>query len=90
MAMIADHAAFFSSSGYHHHVGANIWRSRGWGPTPGDRAGLQSVTFRVDDHVELENARARLGDAVARGDATGSDVVVRDPDDIELRFSRGT
>jgi catechol 2,3-dioxygenase len=87
MAMIADQAAFFSSNGYHHHVGANIWRSRARGPAVRDRAGLQSVTFSVDDRRELENARARLGDAVARGDGTDGDVVVRDPDDIELRFS---
>jgi catechol 2,3-dioxygenase len=86
MAAIDDQAAFFSSNGYHHHVGANIWRSRGRGPAVRDRAGLESVTFRVDDPRELGNAQARLGDSVAQGDA----VVVHDPDDIELRFSTRT
>lgn len=36
-------AVFLSSGGYHHHIGANIWRSRGAGPRDADRTGLGFV-----------------------------------------------
>lgn len=45
MARYGDAAVFLASGGYHHHVGANAWRSRGAGLRERDRAGL--------DYVEL-------------------------------------
>jgi catechol 2,3-dioxygenase len=36
-------AVFLSSGGYHHHIGANSWQSRGAGPRDKDRTGLQWV-----------------------------------------------
>ena len=33
-------ALFISAGGYHHHIGMNIWHSRGAAPTPGDVARL--------------------------------------------------
>ena len=34
MAQLGAQAAFLSAGGYHHHLGANIWESRGAGPPP--------------------------------------------------------
>ncbi|MGE0501869.1 MAG: VOC family protein [Rhizobiaceae bacterium] len=39
-------AVFLSTGGYHHHVGANMWQSRGAGVRDGDRTGLSFVEFR--------------------------------------------
>ena len=36
-------AVFLSTGGYHHHIGANVWRSRGAGMRDEDRAGLGFV-----------------------------------------------
>ncbi|MCR5859966.1 VOC family protein [Mesorhizobium sp. J428] len=36
-------AVFLSTGGYHHHIGANSWQSRGAGPRDRDRTGLQWV-----------------------------------------------
>lgn len=36
-------AVFLSSGGYHHHIGANSWRSAGAGPRQADRTGLGFV-----------------------------------------------
>lgn len=36
-------AVFLASGGYHHHVGANIWQSRGAGPRDAGRSGLGFV-----------------------------------------------
>jgi catechol 2,3-dioxygenase len=43
MAHYGNAAVFLSSGGYHHHIGANSWQSRGAGPRSGDRTGLGFV-----------------------------------------------
>jgi catechol 2,3-dioxygenase len=86
MARLGDHAAFFSSGGYHHHVGANIWNSRGQDPASRDHAGLERVVFSVGDRKELAALRERVGNAGTPMQSSGDEVVVRDPDGIELRF----
>jgi catechol 2,3-dioxygenase len=86
MQMMGNQAAFMSSHGYHHHIGANTWNSRGNPPAASRQAGLTRVAFRVSDPGELARARERL---IAAGheihDRDG--VSVRDPDGIELLFS---
>ena len=57
-------ALFVSAGGYHHHLGLNIWHSRGAGPAPAGVAGLRFYTF------ELANAEAREA-VVARVRAAG-------------------
>ena len=42
-------AVFLSSGGYHHHIGANVWRSAGAGPRPADRTGLSFVELLSRD-----------------------------------------
>jgi catechol 2,3-dioxygenase len=79
-------AGFYSSGGYHHHIGANTWESLGAGPTPADRAGLARVVFAVRSAAKLEALRERLVAAGADVSGTDAELVVRDPDRIELRF----
>lgn len=46
VATYGGQAVFLSTGGYHHHVGANMWQSRGAGLREGDRTGLSFVEFR--------------------------------------------
>lgn len=56
-------AAFFGSGGYHHHLAANVWNSRGAGPRSGGAAGLAEVELLAapGDHDRLAAALAEAG-----------------------------
>jgi catechol 2,3-dioxygenase len=88
VARLGEQAGFFSSNGYHHHIGANTWSSRNSSPAGRHRAGLDRVAFRVADADELERCRLRLGEygRAVRGEI-GKDLIVADPDGIELYFA---
>jgi catechol 2,3-dioxygenase len=86
MAEYGDQAGFFSSRGYHHHLGANTWHSLGRKPAPKNHAGLERIVFRVETRDELDDAENRLVDHGAEVTRTDNELVVGDPDEIELRF----
>ena len=46
VAHYGSQAVFLSSGGYHHHIGANSWRSAGAGPRDPSRTGLSWVEMR--------------------------------------------
>jgi len=54
-------AVFLSSGGYHHHIGANVWRSRGAGRREDDRAGLGFVELLSRDAATESVARDPWG-----------------------------
>ena len=84
-ARMGAEAAFLSSNGYHHHIGANAWQSRGGGAAPLDRAGLERIVF-ASSPDQVESLRLRLlehGRSVSGEEGTAA---VRDPDGIELVF----
>ncbi|HET7483422.1 MAG TPA: VOC family protein [Actinomycetota bacterium] len=88
VARMGGQAAFFSSNGYHHHIGANAWNSRGSGPATPSHAGLSRVVFGVDDVEQLERLRLRLEEHGHRvSGAENESVMVSDPDGNELVFS---
>lgn len=49
-------AVFLSSGGYHHHIGANVWHSRGAGKRPQDTTGLSFVELASKDGKTGEKA----------------------------------
>lgn len=49
-------ALFVSAGGYHHHIGMNIWHSRGAGPAPAGFAGLRFYSIESP----TEEARANM------------------------------
>ena len=54
MAQLGAQAAFLSAGGYHHHIGANVWESRGAPPAAG-RARLASTpTIVLPDEAALD------------------------------------
>ncbi len=75
MAEFADQAAFLSAGGYHHHVGANTWESRGASPPPPGTAALRHATIVLPDSAE----RDRIVDAVGDVEELDGEPVVRDP-----------
>src|SRR2546430_9983142 len=56
-------AAFLSSGGYHHHLGANTSESRGAPPAPPGSATLHRATIVVPGAAELDRAAGRVADA---------------------------
>lgn len=75
MAQLGPAAAFLSAGGYHHHLGANVWESRGASPAPPGSAALRRFTVVVPDGDELERVAARLGGVEGR-DPSGNLVVL--------------
>lgn len=85
----SNHGALFvSAGGYHHHLGLNIWESRGGAaPAPGS-AGLRSITLLVpsDDELAALAARAQApGTSMTRNGAT---LQLTDPFGISVRVAR--
>ena len=60
----AGQAAFLAADGYHHHIGANTWMSRGAGPEPPEGPGLDEIvlggTGRSDELVTPDGVRVVL------------------------------
>ena len=86
MAEYGDQAGFFSSRGYHHHLGANTWHSLSRKPATRNHAGLERIVFHVATAAELNEARERLTESGHEVEGSESELVVNDPDGIELRF----
>jgi catechol 2,3-dioxygenase len=79
MAQLGRQAAFLGAGGYHHHVGANTWESRGAPPPPPGTAALRQATVVLPERAERD---AVLGRLERHGHAPQESVagpVVRDP-----------
>jgi catechol 2,3-dioxygenase len=77
-------AAFFGAGGYHHHVGANVWHSRGASPPPAGTAALRHATIVLPSAEERDAVAGRIVDAGQEPEATPDGVLVRDPSGIAL------
>jgi catechol 2,3-dioxygenase len=75
MGHLGSQAGFYATGGYHHHVGANTWESRGAPPAPEGYATLVAAELVFDDTEALAAAVDRAG-----GDS------VRDPSGNALRL----
>ncbi|MCS0503957.1 VOC family protein [Ancylobacter mangrovi] len=53
-------ALFVSAGRYHHHLGLNIWQSRGGGPAPANSVGLAHFEIVLPDAEAVEAASERL------------------------------
>lgn len=79
-------AAFFSTGGYHHHLAANVWRSRGAGRREAGRAGLSETVIEARDRAALDAVSARLGEAGMRVERTENGFRADDPWGLGMRF----
>jgi catechol 2,3-dioxygenase len=82
MAQLGPQAAFLSAGGYHHHLGANVWESRGAPPAPDGSATLRSFTVLAPSSGAHEALLARI-EAAGLPVEDGS---VRDPSGNQLRL----
>lgn len=80
MASFGSQAAFLSAGGYHHHLGANTWESRGAGQPPAGSAALRHATVLLPNDGEREKALARLAEAgIEPRAAAAGGALVADP-----------
>jgi catechol 2,3-dioxygenase len=72
-------ALFLSAGGYHHHIGANVWHSRGLGPAPEGTAGLRYFTITLPTEAARDEVLARVKAAGIDYETTDAGVIVHDP-----------
>jgi catechol 2,3-dioxygenase len=84
MAQLGPAAAFLSAGGYHHHVGANTWESRGAPPAPADTATLRLATIVLPDAAERDRLVAAAAGTGQEPEQREDGVLVRDPSQNRL------
>jgi catechol 2,3-dioxygenase len=70
--------SFFGSGGYHHHIAANIWSSRGAGPRERPSAGLDWLELIAADDEAFSAAKAGLANVATTAASDGA-LIVDDP-----------
>jgi catechol 2,3-dioxygenase len=80
-------ASFFASGKYHHHVGANIWNSRGAPKRQANMTGLADYTVHFNDPAKLQNAIAKLDELEIPVTRNGEIVSLIDPWGIGLKLA---
>jgi catechol 2,3-dioxygenase len=78
-------ALFVSAGGYHHHVGMNVWTSRGQGPVAG-MAGLEEFEIVFPDAASRDDAVQRIETGHAVVDTVAGDTRLRDPWENAIRL----
>jgi catechol 2,3-dioxygenase len=58
-----EDAAFISAGGYHHHIGLNVWYSKGAPPAPRNSTGLFHIAIRYPTRKDLAIIFLRLQEA---------------------------
>jgi catechol 2,3-dioxygenase len=79
MAQLGPMAAFLSAGGYHHHVGANTWESRGAPPAGEGFATLRHAAIVLPDAEERDRVAARIADSGQEPQERPDGILVRDP-----------
>jgi catechol 2,3-dioxygenase len=86
MAKIGDASAIFLANGrYHHHIGANIWQSRGAGLRDDTMNGLDDLAFSVSEPL-MDGLRSRLQSAGTDFHEQGDTVEALDPWGTRVKF----
>ncbi|MGK9050238.1 VOC family protein [Neorhizobium petrolearium] len=80
-------ASFFATGGYHHHIAANIWNSRGAGTREENMTGLSDYTLRFNDKAALDKALAALEAQEIATTKTAEGFSLKDPWDIGLTLA---
>jgi catechol 2,3-dioxygenase len=63
MVRYGQEAAFISAGGYHHHIGLNVWYSKGQPPAPESAPGLFHTAILYPERKDLAIVLRRLLDA---------------------------
>ena len=90
MVQLGPQAAFLSTEGYHHDIGANTWMSAGAEPEPREGPGLDEVVLTVTGDPNLAAARERLQRSGARvEEAEDGALATATPDRVPVRLEEG-
>ncbi|NYI42031.1 VOC family protein [Demequina lutea] len=81
-------ALFVSAGGYHHHVGLNVWNSRGAGPRAAS-LGLGTMDIMVPDADDLGALRERLAFKCVQAADDGLTLRFPDPWGSQIRVTAG-
>ena len=86
-------AAFVAAGEYHHHIGLNVWESRGGSPPPPGATGLYHVAILYPSRPALADALRRLraaGIALegASDHGVSESLYLRDPDGNGIELNR--
>jgi len=80
-------ALFVSAGGYHHHLGFNIWNSRG-ATKPADKIlGLEKFRVNIGNQEEFEELRKSLDEEGHVIESKADSFVSRDLDSMQVEFS---
>ncbi len=79
-------ASFLSVGGYHHHLGLNVWDSRGALPPPANTPALLEAHFTLSA-ADLSALEQRLAAGGLPAQSEKGAVSLSDPSGIRLRFS---
>lgn len=80
-------ALFMSAGGYHHHIGANVWNSRGAAPADEGALGLVQYGIRLNDEQALRELKTRLQQTSYWNSESASGFALRDPDHIRIEIT---
>jgi catechol 2,3-dioxygenase len=86
-------AAFLSAGGYHHHIGLNVWQSRGGDPPPPGTTGLFHLAVLYPTRGDLARALERLLELEVPIDGASDHgvseaIYLRDPDGNGIELYR--
>ena len=89
MQLWGGQAAFLSAGGYHHHVGMNVWQSRGGQPAPPGTTGLDRFALAFPDEESLRAAveRIRETELVELVELDDGATLLHDPDAIAVELA---
>jgi catechol 2,3-dioxygenase len=79
MAELGPYAAFLSAGGYHHHLGANTWESRGAPPAPPGSAALRHATIVLPSEADRERVLERVAAGGQEARPSEGGPLVHDP-----------
>ena len=79
MAEYGGQAVFLSAGGYHHHVGANTWRSGGAPPPAPGSAALRRFEIVLPDAAERDALAERMAAGGVEVEADPAGPLARDP-----------
>ncbi len=79
-------ALFVSAGGYHHHLGLNMWESRGGKPSPDASVGLREYSIVLPDKAELDRLTRQVEAAGVSVERTEETATILDPSQNRLRL----
>jgi len=77
-----------SAGGYHHHIGFNTWQGEGAPPPPADALGLENISFVLPDRAAWDQLLVRIEAIELPYQQTEEGILVTDPAQNGVLFTR--